>query len=152
MPDTPDAQRRLREALDSIGRGTETSGVVLELRRKDNGKPVWVQWWSKPAAGGNYTRTMFLDITDRVLMEQEQARLEAQNAYLREEIRDEHNFGDIIGESPGLRKVMQQIQLVAPTDASVLITGESGTGKELVARASPRAQRAKWPRPRQAEL
>ena len=47
----------------------------------------------------------------------------------------EHNFGDIIGESPGLRKVVQQIQLVAPTNASVLITGESGTGKELVARA-----------------
>ncbi len=135
VPDTPDAQRRLREALESIGRGSETSGVVLELRRKDTGKPVWVQWWSKPAAGGNYTRTMFLDITDRVLMEQEQARLEAQNAYLQEEIRSAHNFGDIIGESPGLRKVMQQIQLVAPTDASVLVTGESGTGKELVARA-----------------
>ena len=104
VPDTPDAQRRLREALDSIGRGTDTSGVVLELRRKDNGKPVWIQWWSKPALGGNYTRTMFVDITDRVLMEQEQARLQAQNAYLWEEIRSEHNFGDIIGESPGLRK------------------------------------------------
>jgi transcriptional regulator with GAF, ATPase, and Fis domain len=47
----------------------------------------------------------------------------------------EQNFGDIIGESPGLRKVVQQIQLIAPTDGSVLITGESGTGKELVARA-----------------
>jgi formate hydrogenlyase transcriptional activator len=135
VPDTPDAQRRLRYALESIGRGTDTSGVVLELRRKDNGKPVWIQWWSKPAPSGNYTRSMFVDITDRVLMEQEQVRLEAQNAYLWEEIRSEHNFGDIIGESPGLRKVMQQIQLVAPTDAAVLVTGESGTGKELVARA-----------------
>ncbi len=134
-PDTPDAQRRLREAFESIGRGTDTSGVVLELRRKDNGKPLWIQWWSKPAAGGKYTRTMFVDITDRVLMEQEQARLEAHNAYLQEEIRSAQNFGDIIGESPGLQKVTQQIQLVAPTDASVLITGESGTGKELVARA-----------------
>jgi formate hydrogenlyase transcriptional activator len=135
VPDTPDAQRRLRDALEFIGRGTETSGIVLELRRKDNGKPVWIQWWSKPAPDGNYTRTMFLDITDRVLMEQEQVRLEAQNAYLWEEIRSENNFGDIIGESPGLRKVMHQIQLVAPTDAAVLLTGESGTGKELVARA-----------------
>ena len=78
---------------------------------------------------------MFIDITDRVLMEQEQARLEDQNAYLWEEIRSGQNFGDIIGESPGLRKVKHQIQLVAPTDAAVLITGESGTGKELVARA-----------------
>jgi transcriptional regulator with GAF, ATPase, and Fis domain len=78
---------------------------------------------------------MFIDITDRVLMEQEQARLQDQNAYLWEEIRSGHNFGDIIGESPGLRKVKEQIQLVAPTDATVLVTGESGTGKELVARA-----------------
>jgi len=41
-PDTPDAQRRMREALESIGRGTDTSGVVLEMRRKDNGKPLTV--------------------------------------------------------------------------------------------------------------
>ena len=58
----------------------------------------------------------------------------------------EQNFGDIIGGSSGLRKVMQQVQLVAPTDATVLITGESGTGKELIARAiheqSARNQRA----------
>jgi len=135
VPDTPDAQRRLREALDSIGRGTDTSGVILELRRKNDGKPVWVQWWSRPAPGGDYTRTMFVDITDRVLMEQERTRLQDQNAYLWEEIRSGHNFGDIIGESSGLRKVKQQIQLVAPTEASVLVTGESGTGKELVARA-----------------
>ena len=78
---------------------------------------------------------MFMDITDQVLMEQEKARLEAQNVYLLDEIRTEQNFGDIIGGSSGLRKVMQQVQLVAPTDATVLITGESGTGKELVARA-----------------
>jgi transcriptional regulator with GAF, ATPase, and Fis domain len=78
---------------------------------------------------------MFLDVTDQVLMEREKARLEAHNAYLLDEIRSEQNFGDIIGASVGLRKVMQQVQLVAPTDATVLITGESGTGKELVARA-----------------
>jgi PAS domain S-box-containing protein len=146
VPDTPDAQRRVHDALQSVGHGADTSGVVLELRRKDDGMPVWIQWWSRPVPGGQYTRTMFIDITDRVLMAQEQVRLQAQNAYLQEEIRSEHNFGDIIGESPSLRKVMQQIQLVAPADASVLITGESGTGKELVARAihdqSPRKRRA----------
>jgi transcriptional regulator with GAF, ATPase, and Fis domain len=70
-----------------------------------------------------------------VLAEQERTRLEAQNAYLLDEIRSEHNFGDMIGVSAGLRKVMQKVQLVAPTNATVLITGESGTGKELVARA-----------------
>jgi formate hydrogenlyase transcriptional activator len=135
VPDTPDAQRHLREAFESIGRGTDTSGVVLEMRRKDDGRPIWIQWWSKPEPGGRYTRTMFIDITDQVLMEQEKTRLEAQNAYLLDELRCEQNFGDIIGASAGLRKVMKQIELVAPTDATVLITGESGTGKELVARA-----------------
>jgi formate hydrogenlyase transcriptional activator len=68
-------------------------------------------------------------------MEQEKARVEAQNAYLLDELRTEQSFGDIIGRSSGLRKVMQQVQLLAPTDATVLITGESGTGKELIARA-----------------
>ena len=146
VPDNPEAQRRVSEALAAIGKGSEAKGVVLELRRKDNGNPIWVQWWSKPAPDGKHTRTMMVDITDRVLMEQEQARLQAQNEYLLEEIRSAQNFGDIVGESPGLRKVMQQIQLVAPTDAAVLVTGESGTGKELVARAihenSPRKGRA----------
>ncbi len=57
------------------------------------------------------------------------------NDYLREEIRVDHGFGDIIGESPALRKVLTQVELVAPADANVLISGESGTGKELIARA-----------------
>ena len=135
IPDTPEAQRRLKEAFDSIGRGTDTSGVVLELRRKDNGKPLWIQWWSKPDPGGASTRTMFVDITERVLMEQEKARLEAANVYLQEEIKTEHNFEEIIGTSPAIRKVLQAIEKVAETEATVLVTGETGTGKELIARA-----------------
>jgi formate hydrogenlyase transcriptional activator len=141
VPDTPAAQRRVREAFASIGRGTDTSGVVLELRRKDNGKPIWIQWWSKPEPGGNYTRTMFVDITDRVLMEQEKARLTAQNTYLQEEIKSVHNFEEIIGQSPALLEVLEKVQRVAKTDASVLITGETGTGKELFARAIHSASR-----------
>ena len=135
-PDTPDAKRRLHEAFESVGKGTDTSGVVLEMTRMDNGHPVWIQWWSKPDPSGQYTRTMFLDITERVLMEQEQAKLKAQNVYLQEEIKSVHNFEEIIGASAGLVKVLQKVQRVAPTDATVLITGESGTGKELIARAS----------------
>ncbi len=134
-PDTPDAQRRMREAFESVGKGTDTSGVVLELRRHDNGKPIWIQWWSNPDPGGAYTRTMFIDITDRVLLEQEQARLRAQNQYLQEEIKEVHNFDEIIGASSGLVEVLGKVRRVAPTDATVLITGETGTGKELIARA-----------------
>lgn len=135
VPDTPSAQRRLREAFESVGRGADTSGVVLELRRRDNGKPIWIQWWSKPDPGGAYTRTMFVDITERVLMEQEQARLQAQNHYLREEIKSSHNFDEIVGSSPALLRVLENVQRVSPTDSTVLIQGETGTGKELIARA-----------------
>jgi PAS domain S-box-containing protein len=141
VPDTPDAQRRAREALESIGRGTDTSGVVLELKRKNDGRHIFIQWWSRPDPSGDFTRTMFIDITDRVLLEREQKRLQSQNRYLQEEIKSVHNFEEIIGASPGLVKVLDDVRRVAPTDATVLITGETGTGKELVARAIHSASR-----------
>lgn len=143
VADTPGNKERLREAFSSVGKGSETSGVVLEMRRKSDGKPAWIQWWSRPAPGGSYTRTMFIDITDKVLLEREQARLQAQNLYLRDEIRDTQNFGEIIGQSPALRRTLDALDRVAPTQSTVLIQGETGTGKELLARAiherSPRA-------------
>jgi formate hydrogenlyase transcriptional activator len=63
------------------------------------------------------------------------ARLEKENVYLREELRAEHNFDEIVGNSPALLKVLHAVEQVAPTDSTVLIYGETGTGKELVARA-----------------
>ena len=135
IPDTPEAQARLKAAFESIGKGIDTSGVVLELRRKDNGKPLWIQWWSRPDISGQYTRTMFIDITERVLMEREKARLEAQNTYLQEEIRSEHNFDEIVGSSPALIEVLRQVEQIARIDSTVLVLGETGTGKELIARA-----------------
>jgi len=63
------------------------------------------------------------------------ARLEKENVYLREELRTEHNFEEIVGNSPAVLKALGAVDQVAPTDATVLIYGETGTGKELVARA-----------------
>jgi formate hydrogenlyase transcriptional activator len=62
-------------------------------------------------------------------------KLELENAYLQEEIRAESNHRGIIGTSAAIQSVLRQVELVAPTDATVLVTGESGTGKELIARA-----------------
>lgn len=72
--------------------------------------------------------------------------LAREKLYLEEEIRSVHNFAEIVGQSPALRRVLVQIETVAPTDSVVLVTGETGTGKELVARAihdlSSRRERA----------
>jgi formate hydrogenlyase transcriptional activator len=62
-------------------------------------------------------------------------KLSSEKLYLEEEIRTTYNFGEIIGESPKLTQALQQIEIVAPTDSTVLIQGETGTGKELIARA-----------------
>lgn len=61
--------------------------------------------------------------------------LEAENIYLQEELKGDPKFGDIVGQSDAIMKVLHHINVVAPTEATVLITGETGTGKELVARA-----------------
>jgi len=63
------------------------------------------------------------------------ARLEDENVYLQEEIRREHNFVEMVGNSPALLTVLRNVEQVAPTDSTVLISGETGTGKELIARA-----------------
>jgi formate hydrogenlyase transcriptional activator len=62
-------------------------------------------------------------------------KLEEEKLYLEEEIRDERYFEDIIGNSSALRRVLQEVETVAPADSTVLIIGETGTGKELIARA-----------------
>ena len=72
--------------------------------------------------------------------------LELERDYLREEVVEAGDFRDIVGHSPALTRVLQQIDLVAQTESSVLIQGESGTGKELIARAiHQRSRRANKP-------
>ena len=69
------------------------------------------------------------------------ARFEQENLYLREEVKTQHNFEDIVGQSDVMRSTLKEVETVAPTDATVLLTGETGTGKEIIARAVHRLSR-----------
>lgn len=116
--------------------------------RKD-GTPVPVEYTSTPIREAGElvgAVVVFRDVSERKRneaklraaldeVERLRQRLEMENTYLLEEIREEYNTHAIIGRSEAVRQVIRQIELVAPTDANVLITGESGTGKELIARA-----------------
>jgi len=95
---------------------------------------------------GNDIVGMGMDITERkqaetklqkayTEIEQLQMRLQDEKAYLQEEIKLEHDFESIIGNSPAIQHVLFKVEQVAGTDATVLVLGETGTGKELVARA-----------------
>jgi formate hydrogenlyase transcriptional activator len=126
------------EAFARLLTGEEVSGLEVQMRRKD-GRPLWLCMWMRPIRGADgkvqASRSVWVDITDRVLAEAERARLQQQNLYLEEEIKAVHNFEELIGQGPALQAVLDKVRSVAPTDASVLITGETGTGKELIARA-----------------
>ncbi|MEM9763720.1 MAG: sigma 54-interacting transcriptional regulator [Pseudomonadota bacterium] len=116
--------------------------------RKD-GKPIRVEYSATPIVDGDDVTgavIVFRDITarkenERRLREASEEvarlkhRLEMENAYLQEEIRESRNHNEIIGISPAVAGTVRQIELVAPTHANVVIFGESGTGKELVAQA-----------------
>ena len=74
----------------------------------------------------------------------EHRRLVWENTQMRERIEDMEGFENVIGKSPQLRKVLEQVAQVAQTDATVLVLGESGTGKELIAHAIHRQRRRRY--------
>ncbi len=88
-------------------------------------------------AGAELQRQRAEEALRKALAEVEQLknRLQAENVYLQEEIRGEHNFIELVGSSPTLLTLLRKVEQVAPTDSTVLLLGETGTGKELIARA-----------------
>ena len=122
--------------------GSETLGVIAVFSRVELSEIDirWLRLFADHAAITIVNARAFEEI------ERLKRRLELENEYLREEISQSQAFGDLVGSSPGLKKVVEQIDLVAGTNANVLILGESGTGKELVARAiHQRSQRRHCP-------
>jgi len=134
----------------------------IEFRiRKKNGEIRWIEHSCLPVVDRQGLlqgfRASNRDITSRRLgeidlrkayteIEHLKDQLEAETAYLKEEIKLEHTFETIIGNSAALKYVLYKVEQVAPGDTTVLILGESGTGKELIARAihsqSPRGGRS----------
>lgn len=114
-----------------------------------SGKPIKVEYTSTPIRDNGFIAgavIVFRDVTEKIKnkeqlvaamteVEQLKNRLEMENAYLQEELSAEYNHQQILGNSPAIQNIIQQITLVAPTETTVLISGESGTGKELIARA-----------------
>jgi PAS domain S-box-containing protein len=140
-------------------RHAKVNRVDDELFWRKDGKAIRVEYTSTPIMDGGAVGgavVVFRDISERVENERRlrealaevarlRDRLEQENAYLREEIVAARRHDQIIGASPAILRMLEQIALVGPTDANVLITGESGAGKELAAEAvhreSPRRDR-----------
>jgi len=153
----PEQREERRAAFARAMEGDPTREVEVTTTGKD-GQPKRIKWRNVLLrdADGEIEGMLSIgaDITDQVVAEGDRdraleelevlkERLEEENVYLREEIRAEHGYKNIVGVSDPLLYVMHKVRQVAPGDTSVLILGETGVGKELIARTihdeSPRS-------------
>lgn len=156
----PDHLTQWQEHRQAAHAHHETGDIQFRIRAK-NGKIRWIEHICQPvysdqreylgirASNRNITARKQAEINLRSAyteIEQLKNRLEAESAYLQDEIKLEHNFENIIGQSESLKYILHRVERVAPMDCPVIIMGETGTGKELLARAlhklSPRSKRA----------
>ncbi len=124
-------------AFDSSGKVIGHLAVIDDKFMKEDARAVAILQIFAARAGAALERQRTNRRLHEALAELQQLkdRLHSENTYLQEEIRLEHNFEEVVGNSPGLRAVLAKVEQVAPLDSTVLIYGETGTGKELVARA-----------------
>jgi formate hydrogenlyase transcriptional activator len=131
--------------LQLLGEGIK-SGCWFPLVNRERFLGVLSVCSSREAAFTQEDVTLLTDVAHQVALALDNAlafqeiaelkdRMAEEKIYLEEEIRTEHNFEEIVGNSPAIKHVLQQIEIVAKTDSTVMILGETGTGKELIARA-----------------
>jgi PAS domain S-box-containing protein len=129
----PKDRERMLSILQKHGNVNNFEAEAITL----SGRKIHVLFSAKQI--GNDIIGMVMDITKLqeayAEIERLQKQLQAESAYLQEEIKLEHNFENIIGQSEALKYVLHRVEMVAPQDTTVILLGETGTGKELIARA-----------------
>ncbi len=129
-PSVADAHLRLvRQTLES--RGSHVLEYSLDLEAGERWFEARTGLLGVEFDGQPAVAFIARDITDKKRADE----LQSQNIYLQEEFNAERSFGEIVGGAPAMQSVFKSIEMVAPTDSTVLILGETGTGKELIARA-----------------
>jgi len=139
----PKDRERMLAALQEHGSVTNFEAESIT----HTGRHIQVLFSAKKIGSDIYG--MVMDISELhdayAEIKQLQMQLQAESAYLQEEIKLENNFENIIGQSEALNYVLHRVEIVAPQDSTVILLGETGTGKELIARAlhqlSPRNKR-----------
>jgi transcriptional regulator with GAF, ATPase, and Fis domain len=108
----------------------EVLGVIAQFNRipTPDQSPAWLRIFADHIAAAIVNARAFEEI------EQLKAHLELENTFLQEEVQEAKALGEMIGQSAALKRLLREVEMVARTDATVLILGESGTGKELIAR------------------
>ena len=129
----PKDRERMLAALQEHGSVTNFEAESIT----HTGRHIQVLFSAKKI--GSVIYGMVMDISDLhgayAEIKQLQMQLQAESAYLQEEIKLENNFENIIGQSEALNYVLHRVEIVAPQDSTVILLGETGTGKELIARA-----------------